>query len=143
MVSWLREGDDEKGVTLGVRSRYKMTWRGIGSSSWSSTHSLPLQMLITKYLLLATCFLTQLAVLAAPIPLNSDPSPPSDNALSARMLQPAAPEPPPIQKTKACQHCHDKKLGCNYNRPCQRCINTRDCVDFGVSLSLWRPLFSI
>ena len=54
--------------------RYKITSRVTGFSSWSSTHSpfrQPSQMLIIKSLILAVSFLTQVAVLAAPIPLEA------------------------------------------------------------------------
>ena len=77
-------------------------------------------MLIFKYLLLAT-----VAVLAAPIPFHSDPSPPSDNVLSARQSPPGPmglpPTQPPMQK--ACASCRDiNKLCSGAPPPCKRCI---------------------
>ena len=111
LVPTLREGDDEKlrskkrCVVNGGREelrlvstgwdldrsslRYKITLRAIGLSSWSSTipHShKPLQMLIIKFLLLASYCLTQVIVLAAPIPLNA-PSV-NDDALFSRASSP-------------------------------------------------------
>ena len=147
-------------------SRYKMSWRGIRSSSWSSTHSPPLQMLIIKYLLLATYFVTQVAVLAAPIPSDSEPTPPGDNALSARQMHPV--DRPPTRrltnysrqrpKNSACTRCREKKLRCS-TPPCAHCTKdgvAQQCATApknkndanknggnGVSLSLWRSLFSI
>ena len=111
-------------MTLGVRSGYKMTWRGIGSSSWSSTHSLPLQMLIFKYLLLAT-----VAVLAAPIPFDSSPSPSSDNVLSGGQLPPGLMGLPPTQpkKHRACSTCQDKHMRCSgAPLPCDNCSKNKE-----------------
>ena len=133
-----------------------MTWRGIGSSSWSSTHSPPLQMLIIKYLLLSTYFLTQLAVLAAPLPSDSstplppDPStpPPPDPGPSAssRNIYPINPAPGPQrtrgQSKNACTKCQKAKKRCDEKRPCQRCVTygmAEECTSSGRKKRKWGP----
>ena len=102
-----------------VVRRYKMTWRGIGSSSWSSTHSPPLQMLIIRYLLLAAYFVTQVAILAAPIPSDSAPS---------RNINPSCTKPPKVT-IPACTNCRRVRQRCDEERPCLRCIQDGcECV---------------
>ena len=126
-------------------------------------NSPPLKMLIINYLLLAICFLTQVAVLAAPLPSSSGPSgpyPPNHDAVSG--VQMTNDLPGTEQKTRknkfrrfnvgaACAQCHYDRQRCENKDglPCKRCKALKiSCFGRlekdpqGVSLSLWRPLFS-
>ena len=118
---------------------------------------LPLQMLIIKYLLLPTYFVTQVAVLAAPIPSHFNPSAPSHNAELPPPMPPPVMTPNRTKRKKKCEACYKYKTRCDGNEPCGACTRVGEeltCVFLkmgdesiedgnGVSLSLWRPLFSV
>ena len=87
-----------------------------------------LKMLIINYLLLAIYFLTQVAVLAAPIPSDSGPY----NAVSMQMDESdLAPTQSKIKRPR--------KTGSRTTKAAKR----HKTGPYGVSLLLWRPLFSI
>ena len=115
-----------------------------------------------NYLLLVIYFLTQVAVLAAPLPSDSGPhnavsmqmhSGPQASKTKKKKLRRSPAHPYRTLTIKSCGPCRTAKKKCGNSRPCKRCMSlglTSVCVDWknengpdGVSLSLWHPLFSI
>ena len=113
-----------------------------------STPSPPLQMLIINYLLLTIYFLTQVAVFAAPLPAGSALSPQSDNGSGMHSGSLSGRQPPEPK----CHYCKTSGAICKSapGEACERCKGggvvewcSRWNREESVSLSLWRPLFSI
>ena len=96
-------------------------------------------MLIIKYLLLASYFLTQVAVLAAPIPSDAGPSTPS-LPIMQQFMYPITPAPstnPPRKRSQisiACGNCRKSGKKCDGGTPqCGECVRRlRSGVDLGV-----------
>jgi hypothetical protein len=103
--------------------------RPVPSSSSLSSSSDPLLLPDTDTL---TPFL--LSQDSSDLALRDDcrPPPPEPTLRSTSTVQQRLPTNPRYKTKVACIHCARHKLGCDFNRPCQRCLDTgkaHTCVD--------------